>query len=180
MMLVSLLLLGGARALAEEPAAPAPSADLGLEPGEQAGVIPGVTPGPRPSGEEVDALAQHIGSRLRCPVCQGLSVADSTSPAAVNMQRRIKELVAAGYTQEDIEDFFIERYGEWILLAPPIDRRNLLIYAGPGLMLGAGLAWVVYTVFLWRKEPDEVPLPSDVGSAPKDRYEQRLLAELED
>ena len=79
-----------------------------------------------------------------------------------------------------LEDFFIERYGEWLLLAPPADRRNLLIYVTPGLVLGGGLAWAVYTVFLWRREPDDVPLPSDMGHAAKDRYEQRLLAELED
>lgn len=164
-----------------EPGSPAGGGELGaIEAGEDLGVIPGVEPGERPAAEEVAVLSQHIGQQLRCPVCQGLSVADSTSPAAVNMQRRIKELVAAGYTEADIEAFFIERYGEWLLLAPPADRRNMLIYVGPGLVLGGGLAWAAYTMLIWRKEPDDVPLPSDQGHAPKDRYEQRLLAELED
>lgn len=160
---------------------PAWSQDPGtIAPGEDLSVIPGLPPGVPPPAKDVPDLAYRIGQQLRCPVCQGLSVADSTSPAAVNMQRRIRELVAAGYDEQQIKDFFIERYGEWLLLAPPVEPRNLLIYVGPGLMLGGGLAWAIYTVFLWRREPDEVPLPSDVGTAPKDRYEQRLLAELED
>lgn len=165
-------------ALAQTPSA---GGELGaIEEGEDLSVIPGIAAGEPPPPEEVAVLAQHIGQQLRCPVCQGLSVADSTSPAAVNMQRRIKVLVAAGYTEADIKAFFIERYGEWLLLAPPADRRNMLIYVGPGLVLGGGLAWAAYTMMVWRKEPDEVPLPSDEGHAPKDRYEQRLLAELED
>ncbi len=145
------------------------------------GVIPGVPPGPKPAPELVASLSIEIGSKIRCPVCQGLSVADSSSPAAVQMQRRIRDLVAAGYGEEDIVDFFVERYGEFLLLEPKAsDRRNLVIWVGPGLVLGLGLAFALRTVFAWRKAPDEVPLPSDTGHVAKDKYEQRLLAELED
>jgi cytochrome c-type biogenesis protein CcmH len=165
-------------------ALPASAADpLGADPMAQddPGVIPGVPPGTPPPPELVNGLSYEIGSKIRCPVCQGLSVADSSSPAAVQMQRRIRDLVAAGYGEDDIVDFFVERYGEFLLLEPKQnDGRNLVIWAGPGLVLGLGLALALRTVFAWRKKPDDVPLPSDTGHAAKDKYEQRLLAELED
>jgi cytochrome c-type biogenesis protein CcmH/NrfF len=157
-----------------------PAAPAGVEADvEEPGVIPGMPPGTPPPIEEVSRISYAIGQKLRCPVCQGLSIGDSTSPAALQMQRRVRDLVAAGYSEEQIQDFFIERYGDWILLDPPAERRNLLIYVGPGLLLGLGLAWAARTVLLWRKEPDD-ELPSDRGQVPKDKYEERLLAELED
>jgi cytochrome c-type biogenesis protein CcmH/NrfF len=150
------------------------------DPGADGYLIPGMPPGTPPPAEQVQQIAHEIGLGLRCPVCQGMSVADSTSPAAVNMQNRIRELVAAGYERQQIEDFFVERYGEWVLLAPTTSGLNLIVWVGPGLVAGLGLAWAASTILQWRKEEDEVPLPSDVGLAPKDKYEERLLAELED
>jgi cytochrome c-type biogenesis protein CcmH/NrfF len=142
--------------------------------------IPGIPPGPAPPAEDVQAIAYRIGAKLRCPVCQGMAVADSTSAAAIQMQQRIRELVAAGYDEDQIRSFFVDRYGEWILLDPEARGLNLLVWILPGLGAGLGLAWAASVVLRWRREPDDVPLPSDVGLAPKDRYEQRLLAELDD
>lgn len=158
---------------AAEPMAPARST-------EEAGLLPGLPPGPPPPSAQVDALTVQIGLGLRCPVCQGLSVSDSTSEAAVSMQRRIRELVAAGYTQDQINDYFVDRYGEWILLDPPKDGSGLIFALLPALLAGGGLLWATFTVAQWRKEPDPVPLPSDLGQAPKDKYEERLLAELDE
>ena len=67
-----------------------------------------------PSAEEVETRTYELGKILRCPVCQGLSVADSQSDAAVAMKNRIKELVAMGYSDDQIIDYFIGRYGEFI------------------------------------------------------------------
>lgn len=173
------LLLLSQLALATDPPAPVAPAVLPGETAGSPGVIPGVPPGPAPPADQVQQLAYEIGVKMRCPVCQGLSVADSTSPAAVAMQNRIRELVAAGYDEPQIKAFFVERYGEWILLEPTTEGLNLLVWVLPGLAVGLGLAWAASTMLSWRKEPDEA-LPSDRGALPKDRYEQRLLAELED
>ena len=183
------LLLGTALVFAQAPgepvasSAPAPNAASAPAPAAAAPggfLIEGVPPGPPPPADRVEGLTKHIGSKMRCPVCQGMSVADSTSPAAVNFQNRIRELVAAGYAEDQIKAYFVRSYGEGILLEPTAKGLNLLVWVGPGLFVGLGLALVWSTVMQWRKEEDEVPLPSDVGLAPKDKYEQRLLAELED
>lgn len=154
---------------------------LGLAMAQDDGFEPDLPPpGPAPAAEDVEHLTLEIAGGLRCPVCQAHSVADSPSETAVTMKNRIRELVALGYDEEQIQDYFVDKYGEWVLLEPPATGMNWVVYLAPGLMLGLGLAWVGTTVIAWRKEPDEVPLPSDQGLVPKDSYEQALLAELED
>ncbi|MEZ4240267.1 MAG: cytochrome c-type biogenesis protein CcmH [Myxococcota bacterium] len=138
-------------------------------------LIPGIPPGPPPPPEQVQQIAYEIGLQLRCPVCQGLSVADSTSNAAVQMQNMIRKLVAAGYDEPQIKEFFVQRYGEWILLAP----RSGLLWLVPGLGLGLGLGRAGYAMMKYRREPDPAAI-AEGSRAPRDRYEQRLLEQLED
>ncbi|MBA2321177.1 MAG: cytochrome c-type biogenesis protein CcmH [Deltaproteobacteria bacterium] len=163
-----------------EAADPLPAAEHAPAAEHETGEIPGLPPGPVPPAQEIAPRAHRLAKHLRCPVCQGMSVADSTSEAAVQFQRRIRELVSLGYDDAQITDYFIDRYGEWILLAPPARGLNWMIWLGPGLAGGAGLAWALATAVQWRKEPDEVPLPSDAGHQPKDPYEARLLKELDE
>ena len=117
---------------------------------------------------------------MRCPVCQALSVADSNSEAAKMFQARIRELVAAGYTDEQVQDYFVDRYGEWILLDPDVNGLGQMLYLLPAMLLGLGVVGVGATVTRWRREPDEVPLPSDQGLVAMDDYEARLLQELDE
>jgi cytochrome c-type biogenesis protein CcmH len=88
-----------------------------------------------------EARVQALGKQLRCPMCQGLSIADSNSSAARAQMDKVRELVAAGRTDQEIRDFFISRYGEWALLEPPASGMNLLVWLLPLLLLvGGGLA----------------------------------------
>lgn len=167
---MKVLLLAAGLALAQAPD----------DPGVGTGLIEGLPPGPPPPAEQVEAMAQEIGSQLRCPVCQGLSVAASSSEAAVMFQRRIQELVAVGYEKDQINDYFVDRYGDWILLDPPAQGMHWLLWIVPGLVGGVGLTWATGVVTQWRREPDEAPLPSDQGLVEMDDYEKALLAELED
>jgi cytochrome c-type biogenesis protein CcmH len=105
--------------------------------------IPGIAPdGPRVVDEaSVSVATMHIAAGLRCPVCQGLSVADSGAEAAVAMRHRIEDLVRLGYGDEQIIAFFVDRYGTWVLLEPPMEGRNWLLWVAPFaiLALGGGL-----------------------------------------
>ncbi|MDP8971094.1 MAG: cytochrome c-type biogenesis protein CcmH [Actinomycetota bacterium] len=87
--------------------------------------------------------AGAIASRLRCPVCQGVSVADSPSDTAQAMRARIDELIAAGATDEEVFRHFVERYGQWVLLQPPLDQRTVWLWLAPGVVAAAGIAVVV-------------------------------------
>src|SRR3989337_3842696 len=70
-------------------------------------------------GEDLDEQMRAIASGLRCPVCQNLSVADSTSELARDMRALIVDQLRAGKTPEEIRAYFVSKYGPWILLAPP-------------------------------------------------------------
>lgn len=95
---------------------------------------------PAPRAEVADALA----AELRCPDCQGLSVADSPSAAGAEMRRQIDEMLAAGATPDDVRAHFVARYGEWILLAPTAPAVWLLPYLAVGLAAGALIAWLAW------------------------------------
>src|SRR5206468_2568351 len=69
-------------------------------------------------GRSPAARARAIASDLRCPVCQGLSVADSPSPTARDIYDDIRRRVAAGESDAAIRRFYVDRYGQWILLRP--------------------------------------------------------------
>ena len=75
-----------------------------------------VRPAPAPTQTE---QAQQIAAELRCPDCQALSVAESETAAAAAIRRQIVEQLAAGRSPAQIRAYFVARYGEWILLAPP-------------------------------------------------------------
>jgi cytochrome c-type biogenesis protein CcmH len=107
-------------------------ADLGIEP-----------EGDPLEGEASVAQADEIGTKLRCPQCQGLSVSDSKADAARAIYERILELVQQGYSEEQILDYFVSRYGEGILLEPKAEGMNWVIWAGPGVAVLLGLSVVI-------------------------------------
>ena len=143
---------------------------LALDPG--VGVEPFADP---PTAEQADALTEELARNLRCPVCQGLSVQDSSADAAVAMKARIRELVEQGYTEDQVVDYFIERYGEWVLLEPKVET-NLAVYILP---LVALVVAVGALAGIRRREEDE-PAPEPSSDLADDPYAARVLAELDD
>lgn len=79
----------------------------------------------------VDAAAAEIASQLRCPVCRNQSVLESSAELAREMHRLIREKLAAGESPEAITEYFVAKYGEWILLKPEPSGINLLVYLLP-------------------------------------------------
>mgnify|MGYP001965022838 CR=1 FL=1 len=116
---------------------------------------------PPPSAAESKERAFNLASILRCPVCQGLSVADSRSDAAVAMKDRIGELVAKGYSDQQIIDYFVGRYGEFALLKPKYEHRVLWIAPIVVGVLGLGfVGWRVRQNAVVEPSPVEGPVPS--------------------
>ncbi len=91
------------------------------------------------SGAALDQRMHEVSALLRCPVCQGLSVADSPAEMAVNMKHQVRALLARGYTEEQILKYFEQSYGQFVLLKPKFQGVNALVWVLPvvGLIVGA-------------------------------------------
>lgn len=98
---------------------------------------------------ELEARTTAVAATLRCPVCQGESIQDSPADLAQDMRALVREQLRAGKTPEEVKAYFVERYGEWILLEPKLTGLNILLYAFPVALVLAGLALVVVLVRKW-------------------------------
>lgn len=94
------------------------------------------------AGQELAEAAHDLTARMRCPVCQGLSIADSTTPAARAIAARVEALLAAGYSEGQVLTYFEASYGEFIRLAPKPEGLNLVVWVLPVLVLLAAAAWL--------------------------------------
>ncbi len=124
-----------------------------------------------------EAQVREIASQLRCPVCQGLSVGDSPSELANEMRTLVREQLQQGKTPAEVLDYFAQRYGEWILLAPPKHGFNLVIWVLPFVLLPIGAAVVYLGARRWvrRSAAAEVIAHGRVDSP----YAERLQRELD-
>ena len=96
-----------------------------------------------PGTSGLEEQVRAVASRLRCPVCQNESVADSPSELAAQMREVIRQRLAAGERPEAITAYFVSRYGEWILLDPPRRGLGWLLWTAPGVLFGLGLLLAV-------------------------------------
>ena len=85
--------------------------------------------------QRVTALAEE----LRCLVCQNQSLADSHAPLAIDLKNQVRDKLQAGWTERQIVDYMVERYGDFVRYRPPIKPTTLLLWFGPPLLLLAGL-----------------------------------------
>ena len=90
-------------------------------------VAVGLVLGPTTGADRVESIGQGI----RCPVCQGESIADSPSTTAREMMDVVREQVAAGRSDQEILDYFTARYGRWILLDPGLTAQTVALWALP-------------------------------------------------
>jgi cytochrome c-type biogenesis protein CcmH len=93
-----------------------------------------------------------IGAVIRCPVCQGEAIIDSPAETAAVMMDIVEEKVAAGETDQQIIQYFEERYGAGILLDPPFAGKTIMVWIAPLLALGGGI-WMILSR---RRKPDSV------------------------
>jgi cytochrome c-type biogenesis protein CcmH len=96
----------------------------------------------RPHEATTDERIDQITTELRCPVCQGLSVKDSTSETARQMRDLVAQRVREGRSNPEIEAEFRAAYGDWIFLSPPVASWSGLIWLVPIAALAAGLVLV--------------------------------------
>jgi len=123
--------------------------------------------------EELDARAAEIAAQLRCPVCRNQSVVESNAELSREMQALVRERLVAGDTEEEVKDYFVSRYGEWILLEPQRRGINWVVWGLPFVALSLGAVLAVILVRKWASSAsgDEVAgEPSPVLSEENERW----------
>jgi cytochrome c-type biogenesis protein CcmH/NrfF len=103
----------------------------------------------------IDRQTRELSSKLRCVVCQGLSLQDSPSQLAQEMRGIVREKLEEGMTPDEVKEYFVARYGEWVLLAPEPKGFNLVVYVLPIAMLFGGAGFVFFTARNWTRQDDE-------------------------
>ena len=96
---------------------------------------------------------EEIGSRIKCPVCQGESIANSPSPMAEDMMDLVSERVAAGVSDQEIIDELLGSYSGAVLLDPPIAGSTLVLWLAPLAALAAGVGVILW----WQRHPGSDP-----------------------
>ena len=135
--------------------------------------------GAAPPGRAVtEDQVREVAANLRCVVCQSLSVADSPSETANQMRAIVRERLAAGETPEQVTAYFVEKYGTWILLAPPRRGFDLLVWVVPFMALGLGLGLAILAMRRWRRRSAAAAPPAAVDDATRARI-RREMAELD-
>ena len=124
------------------------------------------------AGPDVEERVREVASELRCVVCQNLSVADSPSDLAKEMRNLVREQVEQGKSREEIQAYFVSRYGEYVLLSPPKRGFNLLVWGLPFLAIVAGGGAVYLVARRWTAQS-----PADRPTVDSD-YAERVRREL--
>ena len=122
-----------------------------------------------------DARLYEVASQLRCVVCQNLSVADSPSEMAQQMRTIVRERLASGESPQQVIQYFVDKYGEWILLEPRRHGFTLVVWLAPVVAVAVGLVLFVVVIRRWtRARPRVVPAPGSLDPAMRDRIQREL------
>lgn len=148
-------------------------------------------------GDPLDDDTRRLAKQLQCPVCEGVSVADSPSELAGQMRAVIRRKLEQGETDTAILGYFTERYGDGVLVKPPRHGVGLGLWLGPLAVLVAGAGFLAFTVRRWLRTrpmaagvarrtvlipPDQrlSPTPTVVGDVYLERAQRELDAVRQD
>jgi cytochrome c-type biogenesis protein CcmH len=115
---------------------------------------------------------RQLEEKLRCLVCQNQSLADSNAELAGDLRREVREQVAAGRSDQQIVDYLVQRYGDFVLYEPPFKSTTALLWLGPFVLLAAAALALVVTLRRRRRAPEEPAL-----AAEEKRLVERVLGQ---
>lgn len=106
----------------------------------------------------LETRAQAIDRSLRCVVCQNESIAESDAVLAADLRAIVRERVAAGDSDDEVRSYLVARYGEFVLMKPPMGPETWLLWFGPLLVLLVGGGAVAAYLLRRRGQPEVAPL----------------------
>ena len=95
---------------------------------------------------KLEARARELSRELRCMVCQNQSIDESEAPLARDLRLLVRERLSKGDTDQQVLDFLVARYGEFVLLKPPLESKSIILWALPPVALLAGAISLFFAV----------------------------------
>jgi cytochrome c-type biogenesis protein CcmH len=129
---------------------------------------------PDPSDDEVNAIAKQ----LYCPVCENIPLDVCPTQACEQWRATIRDKLALGWNEEQIEQYFADQYGDRVLATPPARGLNWVIYVLPPVAILLGAVFLVRAFRSWTKDESAEPEVSIDRIQPRDPYVARLEEEL--
>ena len=114
--------------------------------------------------------SDRVSKTLRCVVCQNQSIYDSNADLAEDMRRLVEKRVLAGDSDDEVRHYLQERYGDYVLMTPPVQTNTLVLWGGPGIMLLLAGAWFV----LRTRKTDQAQSVQVLSEADKERVREAL------
>ncbi len=118
-------------------------------------------------------LFRELTQELRCPKCQNQDLADSNAPIAADLRREIFRMLGEGKSKDQIVEFMVMRYGDFVRYKPPVDARTYLLWYGPATLLGIGLLGLGVLV-LRRRRVENAPELAALSDAERERLAKLL------
>jgi len=108
---------------------------------------------------KVEARLKAISHELRCLVCQNQTIADSNAPLAVDLRQQTRAMIAAGKSDDEIRDYMVQRYGDFVLYKPPFNAATAVLWGAPGLLIVGGFAALFVMLRRRRTAVEAAPAP---------------------
>jgi len=105
---------------------------------------------------------------LRCPKCQNQNIADSNAPIAMDLRREIYRMLEEGQSNEQIVDYLVARYGDFVLYKPPVNAKTLVLWYGPIVLLVIGFAVLAF-ILIRRRRASDKPASNTLSEAERER-----------
>ena len=106
-----------------------------------------------------------LSEKLRCLVCQNQTIADSHAELAIDLRNQVREKMQQGKSDQEILDYMVERYGDFVLFLPQVKSNTWLLWFGPFILLGLGLVLLMVKLKQRRKLIKQAPILSDEDHA---------------
>jgi len=116
---------------------------------------------PMAADPEMEKIVNEISAELRCLVCQNQTIADSHAALAVDLKNQVREMVKQGKSRDDVVDYMVERYGDFVRYRPPVKPTTYLLWVGPFLLLAGGLIILVVNLRKRKALVTDAPLSEE-------------------
>lgn len=127
---------------------------------------------PMAANPEMEKRAMEISEELRCLVCQNQTIAASEAGLAQDLKRQVRTMLAEGKNKQEILDFMVQRYGDFVLYRPPVKSTTYALWGGPAVLMLLGVTILLFNLKNRKKVVEDAPLSEEQNKQLNDLLSQ--------